>query len=42
MKQVASSGLFFDPEDGDHMFLRNVGRLSTNYTAMYPRREDSS
>jgi hypothetical protein len=30
-------GLFLDPEDGDGMFLRNVGGLSTDYT-LYPRR----
>jgi hypothetical protein len=34
-------GLFFDTEDGD-MFLRNVGWISTNYTALYPRRYNSS
>jgi hypothetical protein len=31
-------GLFFDPEEGGNMFLRNVGWLSTDYTALYPRR----
>jgi hypothetical protein len=31
-------GLFFDPEDRDDMFLRNVGWLSTDYMALYPRR----
>jgi hypothetical protein len=30
--------LFFDPKDGDDMFLRNVGWLLTDYTALYPRR----
>jgi hypothetical protein len=30
--------LFFDPEDGGDMFLRNVGGLSTDYTALYPGR----
>jgi hypothetical protein len=35
-------GLFLDPEDGGHMFLRNVGFLSTNYTALSPRRWNSS
>jgi hypothetical protein len=30
--------LFFVPEDGGGMFLRNVGWLSANYTALYPRR----
>jgi hypothetical protein len=29
---------FFDPEDGDDMFLRNVGWLSTDYTALYSTR----
>jgi hypothetical protein len=29
---------FFDPEDGDNMFLRNVGCNSTDYTASHPRR----
>jgi hypothetical protein len=32
-------GLFFDPEDGGDMFLRNVGWLLTDYTALYPRRQ---
>jgi hypothetical protein len=35
-------GLFFDPKDGGNMFLRNVGRLSMDYTALYPRRQNSS
>jgi hypothetical protein len=30
--------LLFDPEDGGEMFLRNVGWLSTDYTALYLRR----
>jgi hypothetical protein len=30
-------GLFFDPEDGGDIFLRNVGEISTDYTALYPR-----
>jgi hypothetical protein len=30
-------GLFY-PEDGSDMFLRNVGWLSTDYTALYPVR----
>jgi hypothetical protein len=29
--------LFFDIEDGGDMFLRNVGWLSTAYSALYPR-----
>jgi hypothetical protein len=28
--------LFFDHEDGGNIFLRNVGLLSTHYTALYP------
>jgi hypothetical protein len=35
-------GLFFDPEDGDDIFLRNVGWLSTDYTALYHRRQNFS
>jgi hypothetical protein len=35
-------GLFFDPEDGGAMFLRNVGCYTTDYTASYPRRRYSS
>jgi hypothetical protein len=34
--------LFFDPEDGGDMFLRNVSWLSTDYTALYLRRWYSS
>jgi hypothetical protein len=30
-------GLFFDPEDQDYMFLRNVGWLSTDYKALEDR-----
>jgi hypothetical protein len=30
-------GLFFEPEDGVNILLRNVG-LSLNYTALQPRR----
>jgi hypothetical protein len=30
-------GLFFGPEDGGDMFLLNVCRLSTDYTALYER-----
>jgi hypothetical protein len=30
--------IFFDPEDGGDMFLRNVGCISTDYTALHPRR----
>jgi hypothetical protein len=35
-------GLFFDPEDGGDIFLRNVVWLSTDYTTLYPRRQSSS
>jgi hypothetical protein len=35
-------GLFFDPEDGGSVFLRNVGSLSTDCEALYPRRYYSS
>jgi hypothetical protein len=35
-------GLFFDPEDGGDMFLQNASWLSTDYTALYPRRLNSS
>jgi hypothetical protein len=31
-------GLFFDPEDGGSVFLRNGGWLSSDYTALYQRR----
>jgi hypothetical protein len=31
-------GLFFSHEDGSDMFLWNVGRLSTDYIALYCRR----
>jgi hypothetical protein len=33
---------FFDPEDGGDMFVQNVGRLSTDYTALFLRRYNSS
>jgi hypothetical protein len=31
------SRLIFDPEDGSHTFLRNIGS-HTDYAAQYPRR----
>jgi hypothetical protein len=34
--------LFFDPEGGSDMFLWNINRLSTDYTALYPRKYNSS
>jgi hypothetical protein len=33
-------GLLFDPEDGCSAFLRNVGGLLPDYTALQPRRSD--
>jgi hypothetical protein len=35
-------GLFFDPEDGGDMHLKNVCLFSRDYTALYPRRYNSS
>jgi hypothetical protein len=35
-------GLFFDPEDGGDMFLRNVGWLSADYTALCRKRQNCS
>jgi hypothetical protein len=35
-------GLFFDPEDGGDVFLRNVGWFSTGYTGLYPKRQTFS
>jgi hypothetical protein len=29
--------LFFEPEEGGDMFLRNISRLSADYTVLYPR-----
>jgi hypothetical protein len=34
---VLAEIIFFDPEDGGDMFLRNIGRNS-DYTASHPRR----
>jgi hypothetical protein len=31
-------GLFFDPEDGGDIFLRNICCLSMDCTTLYPRR----
>jgi hypothetical protein len=30
-------GIFFDPDDGSSMFLRNVGELLTDYTALHTK-----
>jgi hypothetical protein len=35
-------GLFFGPEDGGDIFLRDVDRLQTDYNALYPKRQTSS
>jgi hypothetical protein len=32
-------GLFFDPEDGGNMLVRDVEWLSTDHTALHPRRK---
>jgi hypothetical protein len=39
---VLAETVFFDPEDGGDMFLRNVGCNSTDYTASHPWRWYSS
>jgi hypothetical protein len=39
---LSGTEIFYDPEDGDDTFLRNVGYHSTDYTASYPRRRYSS
>jgi hypothetical protein len=40
-RQQTQQVLFFDPDDGDERFLRSVRCLSTDYTALYPRRLNS-
>jgi hypothetical protein len=35
-------GLFLHPEDEGDLLLRNVGSISTNYTALYAREQNSS
>jgi hypothetical protein len=35
---VSCFGLFFDPKDGDDMYLRNVSWLSVDYAELYPRK----
>jgi hypothetical protein len=37
-----SLGFFFDSEDGGNIFLRNVSSLSTDYTALYSGKQNSS
>jgi hypothetical protein len=39
---ISSHGLFFNPEDGSKSFLRTVFRFSTDQTALYSRRQNSS
>jgi hypothetical protein len=36
-KQNGALLVLFNPEDGSDMFVRNVGRLSADYTALHPR-----
>jgi hypothetical protein len=31
-------GVFYDLEDGGDIFIRNLGWISAEYTALYPRR----
>jgi hypothetical protein len=38
----ASTRVFLDPKYGGEIFFRNVGWLSTDYTALYPRRQNYS
>jgi hypothetical protein len=35
-------GVFLKPKDGGDMFFRNVSWLSTDYTVLYPRRQNIS
>jgi hypothetical protein len=35
-------GLFFKPEEVSNIFLQNVGSFSVEYTALHPRRQNSS
>jgi hypothetical protein len=34
--------LLFNPENEGNMFLQNFGSLSADYTALYPRKYNSS
>jgi hypothetical protein len=38
---VVLLGLFFDPEFGYHMLVRNVGWLSSDYIALHARIQNS-
>jgi hypothetical protein len=33
-------GLLINPKDGGDIFLRNVGGLKTDYTALYPQKTE--
>jgi hypothetical protein len=35
-------GLVFNPEDGGNILIQNVGWYSTDYIALYPRRQNAS
>jgi hypothetical protein len=35
-------GPFFEPEDGSGIFLRNIDCFSTDYMALYSRKQHSS
>jgi hypothetical protein len=35
-------GSFFNPEDVEYIFLRKFCRFLTNYTALYPRKQNSA
>jgi hypothetical protein len=37
--RMETEELSCDPEDGGDMFLHNIGCLSKDYTALYPRRQ---
>jgi hypothetical protein len=36
---MTNAGLFFEPEVGGSVLLRNVGLLPADHTALHPRRE---
>jgi hypothetical protein len=39
-KETSILDLLFNPDEGGDILLRNVGGLSTDYTALYPRRKN--